>query len=206
VKHTYDKPGEYYIQIREMIPGGFPGISFAGTAADRNKLIDVKSWGTIQWKTMAGAFKGAKNLNISATNAPDLSKVTTMEQMFMDATSFNSDISHWDVSNVTAMNGLFRGASSFNQDISDWDVSKVTNMNNMFNGASSFSQNIREWCVSKITTAPSGFATNSPLANNDAYRPDWGKCSRGDFVFTRTVPSGTTCVNGNAAGNYTIDW
>ena len=47
-------------------------------------------------------------------------------------------ISEWDVSNVTDMGMMFLNASSFNQDIGGWDVSKVTNMSWVFSGASSF--------------------------------------------------------------------
>ena len=42
--------------------------------------------------------------------------------------SFNTDLSCWDVSKVTDMGYMFVDASDFNKDLSSWDVSSVTNM------------------------------------------------------------------------------
>ena len=58
----------------------------------------------------------------------DVSSVTDMESLFMEAPYFNEDIGEWDVSSVTNMNGMFDDASAFNQDIGSWDVSSVTDM------------------------------------------------------------------------------
>ena len=48
------------------------------------------------------------------------------------------EIRNWDVSNVTNMEEMFVDAHSFNQPLSNWNVSKVTNMGGMFYGANSF--------------------------------------------------------------------
>jgi surface protein len=156
---------------------------------------------------MEQAFYGCTNLQMSATDVPDLSQVTSMAQMFQGATNFTGDVSKWNVNSITAMNGLFQGASKFNADIVDWDVRNVTNMQNMFNSASSFNQDLHDWCVTKITSAPSGFATSSPIAGT-AKIPTWGKCLKGDFVTTRRTTSAneTVIIYGAGAGySYTID-
>ena len=52
---------------------------------------------------MGEAFWGASNLTIPATDAPDLSGVTSTLRMFRDATSFNSYINDWDTGGVVVM-------------------------------------------------------------------------------------------------------
>ncbi|MDM8568720.1 BspA family leucine-rich repeat surface protein [Thiotrichales bacterium HSG1] len=144
----YAMAGEHIINIR----GAFPAIYLiVETAAMRDKIIDVMQWGNIAWESMSKAFYGASNLQITATDLPDLSNVTDMSAMFAGATSFNQDIGNWDVSNVTRMTGMFYGATSFNQDIGSWEVGNVTNMVLMFYEADAFNQDIGNWDVSKVT-------------------------------------------------------
>ena len=144
-KHTYESPGTYRVEIT----GDFPRIYF-NNGNQKDKIIEVRQWGNIQWKSMEGAFAGCSNLEIVATDAPDLSTVTNMSRMFFQASKFNQDIGDWDVSSVTQMNSMFAGATSFNQDIGSWNVSSVIQMNNMFNGATSFNQDIGSWVVSNV--------------------------------------------------------
>ena len=80
----------------------------------------------------------------------DVSNVTNMSEMFLNADEFNQDISSWDVSKVTDMRAMFYrkgsffsdifGRSAFNADISSWNVSSVRNMASMFYGSNSFNQ------------------------------------------------------------------
>ncbi|MCS4051272.1 surface protein [Salinibacter ruber] len=153
---TFPSPGLYRIKIS----GGFTRIhlgrdSFRGDAGeDANKVVQVSQWGDIQWATMEEAFQFASNLDISASDVPDLSGVTSLEEMFNGASSLDAsdgNIDQWNVSNVKNMQEVFKGANNFNQDISRWDVSSVTNMDGMFGGAASFDQNIGSWNVSSVT-------------------------------------------------------
>ena len=70
-----------------------------------------------------------------------MSKVQSTEGMFEGAKRFNQDLSNWDVSKVSTMDEMFWGASSFRgstgwwlfkKDLNDWDVSKVTDMSATF--------------------------------------------------------------------------
>ncbi len=143
-EHTYTSAGEKTISIT----GNFPKIYFNNNdTGDKDKIQAVKQWGDIQWTSMLGAFYGCSHLDVTATDIPDLSNVTSMRQMFHGATSLkgNEHFNRWDVGKVTDMRWMFTGAGNFDQDIGNWDVSSVTDMHGMFGGASSFDQDISSW-------------------------------------------------------------
>ena len=165
LNHTYSTPGIYTIKISPELTR----VSFSG-GDDRRKLIDIKNWGLTSWSSMDGAFRDCQNLDISATDVPDLSNVTSMNQMFRICKNlkFNSSVGNWDVSNVSNMNFLFDD-TLFNQDISNWDVSNVTTMSSMF-ANSPFNQPIGNWNVSKLTTMVGMFQNsdfNQPIGDWD---------------------------------------
>lgn len=144
---TIDFPnaGTYQVEIS----GEFPRIS-VNSYGDREKILSVEQWGNIEWTSMETAFAGCTNLNVNATDAPDLSQATSLEEMFAAASSLTSDLSHWDVSNITNMSRLFSGATSFNSDLASWNVSNVTDMSFMFENATIFNQDIGSWDVSQV--------------------------------------------------------
>ena len=155
---------------RVEIAGDYPRIYFGG-GGDREKILEVNQWGNIQWSSMERAFQGTSNLRITATDAPNLSNVTDMSSMFIDASSLNDPLGHWDVSNVTSMLQMFEGASSFNQSLNDWDISSVISVGFMFNGATNFSQPLNNWDTSKVVHMGGMFnnatAFNQSLASWD---------------------------------------
>jgi len=144
--HTYATTGTYTVRVS----GNFP--RFNGVAYANPYIQTIEAWGDIEWSSMFRAFKGCTSLVSNATDAPDLSNVTILSEMFSDATSFNGDLSNWDVSNVTSMLATFNNAESFNGDVSTWDVSNVTNMSAMFANARAFNSDISGWDVSNVTT------------------------------------------------------
>ena len=120
------------------------------TPENAQKLRSVEQWGSISWERMDFAFLGAVNLQYNATDAPDLSSVSSTRAMFANARSFNGNIDTWDVSGVTDMAFMFFGATSFDQDLGSWDVSSATTMSSMFESTSF--QDIGGWDVSSVTT------------------------------------------------------
>ncbi|MBI1658328.1 MAG: DUF285 domain-containing protein, partial [Thaumarchaeota archaeon] len=160
--HTYANRGTYEVSVY----GDLKAISLDGHP-DAAKLVSIDQWGDVSWITMNSAFEGAANMVYRATDTPDLSSVTDMSDMFVGATSFDSDISSWDVSSVTYMWYMFYGATSFNQPLDTWNVSSVTDMSGMFSGADSFNQPLDTWDVSSVTGMSSMFSAtdsfNQPL-------------------------------------------
>ncbi|MCB9345675.1 MAG: BspA family leucine-rich repeat surface protein, partial [Lewinellaceae bacterium] len=92
--HDYGVAGTYTVRIR----GAFPRIYF-NSGGDRLKLLSVDQWGTIAWTSMEYAFTACTNLQINATDVPDLSGVTSMYGMFRSCENLNSgNFNSWDVS------------------------------------------------------------------------------------------------------------
>ncbi|MFN8354778.1 MAG: BspA family leucine-rich repeat surface protein [Spirosomataceae bacterium] len=200
-------------------PTNFKSIhvyNFGAPDDDRDRLIDVIQWGDVAWTTMNGAFVNCGNLNISATDLPNLTGVTdmgimfggcyslngptnigswnvaavrNMGKMFYNAFSFNQPIGSWDVSAVTNMNGMFWNAKTFNQPIGSWNVSAVTDMSGMFYEADSFNQPIGTWNVSAVKTMKAMFY-NSPAFNQDLSAWNVGAATNLSTVF-----AGATAFN-----------
>jgi surface protein len=124
-------------------------------AVEFNKPIG--NWNVSKVTTMAEMFSRADVFNQPIENW-DVSNVRDMEGMFCEAYRFNKPIGNWNVSNVTNMNSMFSFAESFNQPIGNWDVSKVTDMSWMFSGADKFNQPIGDWNVSNVTDMNRMFA------------------------------------------------
>ncbi len=120
---------------------------------DELRLIDIKQWGKAAWTNFYTSFYGCSNLDISATDLPNLRNCTTTAYMFNQCSSLTGpqNINLWNVSNIEYMNYMFSVAENFNQKISDWNVSKVINMGNMFYLAYSFNQDISNWNVGNVT-------------------------------------------------------
>ena len=160
--HTYAEPGTYTVSIT----GGLERINLGANATNAQKLQSIEQWGNTKWASMNNAFRGASDVTYAATDAPDLSKVTDMSNMFYGATSFDGDLSGWDVSRVTNMNSMFISAASFDGNLSGWDVSKVTGMTSMFDGATAFNGDLSSWDVSQVTDMATMF-NNAASFNQD---------------------------------------
>ncbi|MFZ1361058.1 MAG: BspA family leucine-rich repeat surface protein [Candidatus Saccharimonadales bacterium] len=127
----YASPGVYTVvitgdfpQIRLGHPG--PGIEDSDIQPNAKSLISIEQWGSQQWRSMETAFAGAANINIASdAGVPDLSQVTTMRGMFMNAYAFNSPIDNWDVSNVTDMAMMLFAASSFDKSLASWKLNEA---------------------------------------------------------------------------------
>ncbi len=174
ILHTYLSPGIYNVTLKGLVNGfGFEINKnfFDDIKDDGDKLLDITQWGDLKLGNQGWYFYGAENLQISALDIPDLTTTTNLSGMFFGATSFNSNISHWNVSSVTDTNRMFIRATSFNQSLENWDVSSVTDMEGMFALASSFNQSLNNWDVSSVTDMGGMFSEatsfNQPLNNWD---------------------------------------
>jgi gliding motility-associated-like protein len=148
ITHTYAAPGTYTI----LISGDFPAIYFNDIdTGDKLKIVEILDWGTIQWQSMENAFFGCANLNFDAINAPDLSQVTTLQNMFRDCFSFNGIVNNWDISNITDISGLFYNARIFNRPLDNWNTAAVTKMSGTFYYAQDFNEPLDNWNTASVT-------------------------------------------------------
>ncbi|MEE1898439.1 BspA family leucine-rich repeat surface protein [Flavobacterium rakeshii] len=171
VSHIYTTPGVYTVSMS----GNFSRLDFSLLTEEfsANQLLTIEQWGDIEWTSMHKAFYKTSNLEINASDAPNLSQVTDLSYMFFmsginqsinnwDVSTitnmsytfsntyfFDQTLNNWDVSNVTDMSYMFRN-SGYNQPLDNWDVSSVVNMSHMFYAAS-FNQPIESWDVSNVT-------------------------------------------------------
>jgi surface protein len=141
---------------------------FVNNAGDKSRLLDVEQWGTTAWSSFQAAFFGCDNLNITATDIPNLANVKNMQDMFQSCYKLSSvpNIGSWNVSEVTNMTSLFFNARMFNENISGWNTAKVFSMQNILSNASAFNQNLGNWNVSLVNSNGIGLAGNAMSCDN----------------------------------------
>ena len=135
----------------------------------------------------------------------DTSTITIFSHMFLNATSFNADISSWVVSSGTDFTGMFAGATSFNADISSWDVSSGTRFAGMFFDATSFNADISSWDVSSGTDFTGMFEGATALRsaqNGCLYFKIWNWFRKNNSFFETDK---TTIIPGACFGESTTE-
>ena len=90
-----------------------------------------------------------------------------MGSTFLNATSFNGDLSSWEVGQVNDMSRMFlcEDASSFNGDLTRWEVGQVLNMDMMFCGADSFNGDLSNWEVGQVQSMKFMFRSASAFTH-----------------------------------------
>ena len=191
--HVYATPGVYTVNIINL---GITGFRFNG-GGDASKLISINQWGNMTLGNSGGYFYGANNMNVIATDAPDLSGTTNLAAMFQGDTVFNGNIAGWNTNSVTSMSYMFTSDSSFNQNIGSWNTYKVTDMSYMFDGATAFNQPIGSWVTNSVTDMTDMFngatAFNQDIAGwNTANVASMAGMFTGDAAFNQPIGSWNT--------------
>jgi len=127
----------------------------------------------------------------------NVSKVTTMANMFNSATVFNnggSSLANWSAPLCTQYQLMFQSAIAFNQPLTNLvDTSGVATctMNSMFNGATNFNQNIGSWNTSNVTTMANMFEGTTSLSTTTRFNNG----QSGLTTITGVTPSTSSYVN-----------
>ena len=183
-----------------IYPTNFQRINI-NNGTDRSRLLDVEQWGATTWTSMATAFFGCNNLNITATDIPVLTSCTSMQSMFQGCSNLNgpSNINSWNTAAVVNMSGMFRLATAFNQNIGSWNTAAVTNMGSMFLDATIFNQNIGSWNTGVVTNMSFMFqqatAFNQNIGSwNTAAVTNMGAMFMGATNFNQNIGSWNTAA------------
>lgn len=174
--HTYATTGTYQV----VITGTIQGFGFENTG-DRLKILSIFRWGTTFRLGNNGAyFHGCENLQLhQVEDVLNLNGTTTFINMFNNCYNLTTigRVNEWDVSNVTTLQFMFVNAYNFNDNIGAWNIGNVTNLNQTFsiplantygkfnNGGS---PTIGNWNTSKVTT------TRTMFQNQASFNQDIG--------------------------------
>ncbi|WP_415328259.1 BspA family leucine-rich repeat surface protein [Chryseobacterium sp. MMS23-Vi53] len=153
------------------------------TSGSSDKIVEIEQWGNIKWTSMNNAFAQCMNVQLTATDSPDLSIVEDASLMFNHAYNFKGapSMENWDVSHVKNFKYMFGHISSppigfvlndtFNPPIGTWNTSSAQDLSYMFTRRRVFNQNINNWNTSNVTNMAYLFAEctafNQPLNNWD---------------------------------------
>lgn len=154
------------------ISGSFPSI-LCESAKDNLKIIDVVQWGNIVWESFSNSFRNCQNLDVTATDAPDLSLGPEFNSAFRNSLLTNANFNNWDVSQIDTFTACFRD-SDIRSGLANWKTPLATAMVAMFRGANNYNEDLSNWCVPLIPSQPNNFdagATSWSLP-----RPVWGTC------------------------------
>lgn len=180
---SFPHSGIYRVEMTHTTIGTSAHNVIFENQGDKEKLLEIEQWGNMEWNNLSSAFLGCSNLEITATDIPDLSNVVSMYKCFASTgISTVPNMNDWDVSNVTNFAYVFANASSFNEDIGNWDMSNADDIGLMFSGASSFNQDIGGWDLTNMQYMDEIFA-NASSFNQDVGNWNISGADNLNFVF-----------------------
>jgi surface protein len=170
------------ITAAELGSAGTKTIALIGTmlgwafnnGGDRLKITNISRWGSFNPDILTGAFYGCSNLEVTATDTPNLidNSITSLSLFFGLAQNMlmTTNVNNWDVSQITDFNNCFAGCNKFNRALNNWNVSNGANMQNMLgmfsSPASLFNQDITGWNVANVTNMQSMFGNSKAFNQN----------------------------------------
>ncbi len=201
-------PGNSMIRLK-IYPSNFNSFNTSMFPKDTARLFDVEQWGSVNWSTMQEAFTYCANLNITATDLPNLTSVEDMSYMFYGCNSLNGplNINAWNTSNVKNMSYMFTYTFNFNQAIGSWNTSNVTDMRDLFGAALIFNQPIGSWNTSNVTDMSGMFgyalSFNQPIGSwNTSQVTDMNSMFDSAIVFNQPIGSWNTSQVKDMAGMF----
>lgn len=133
------------------------------------KLTDVPDTIPTTVRNFNMIFKDATKINDPDISEWNTANVTSMQNSFNNASSFNQSLSKWKVNNVSNISYMFQKASNFNQPLNTWNFNDLKEIRYAFSGATNFNQSVNHWNTENITNFSGVFQSavnfNKPLDN-----------------------------------------
>jgi len=191
ISHTYASGiATSTVSIGAISDSG-PLTSFAfNNSGSKNDLLDVAQWGDIEFSSFSSMFNTCSNLDISATDTPDLSNCTNYYKAFYLCGSLTGTLSgvnwNWTFNGGSLIfNEMFMRCELFNGDVSNWNISGATGLSAMFScygrPRGVFNRNLNSWDTSSVTNMSSMFYNQS--FNGDIYNWDTSNVTTMNSMF-----------------------
>lgn len=135
----------------------------SGSTDGRDMLVNISQWGHFKFRTLV--FQAAHNLDITATDVPDLRAIYNFQWGFAYCYNLkgNPSMGRWDVSHVQTFNQMFIGCTHFDQDLSGWKISSAQDLAQAFAYTAlskcHYDKMLHAW-ANDLTTPDKVFATN----------------------------------------------
>ena len=228
VYHTYTSNGSianYTVSIgAELDTGAFTSLNMLSSDnSSRNSVKEIKQWGDIAWTSLTQAMRRCYNVDVTATDTPDLSLNPSLIGSFQEATSLtnsNGSIGNWDLSACTSLYGTFAtGSSTFNVNVSNWNTSNITQMIATFQSCSNFNQDLSTkitaggdlaWDVSKVTNMSymfDGSGFNTSISNwNTSNVTTMAAMFKNNTNFNQPILTNAISAGSSPTGSAYVAW
>jgi surface protein len=223
------------ISVPSTLPSSVTSMAYMFQNATKFNQ-DISGWDVSYVTNMSYTFEGASLFNnggvaLTWTTGTGTSNVTTMQNMFVYAGSFNQNVSTWNTSNVTNMSQMFAFTSvfnngggnapltwntgnvttmfqmflapAFNQDVSSFNLSKIQNMTQMFSGATAFNNGGVALAWTTIGTAPNNVNMTSMFNGAPAFNQNISSWNMSRVTNMTSMFQGATRFNN---GDVALTW
>ena len=133
-----------------QITGTIEGWAFAN-GGDKLKITEISNWGEIVFvENDAQEFQGCSNLDVTATDAPDISAKNSLFAFFRNCTSLTAFGQGWSTGSIVTFERMFSGCSAFDDsEVVNLNVSAATSLRNMFT-SSAINQDLTGWNTANV--------------------------------------------------------
>lgn len=175
IEHVYARGTRHAIVVRGTVPwDGSAGGAGNGVYqfAPKDRLLGVLQCGTDLLPLGDGAFTDCNRMQWTATDAPNLHDITSLDNMFRNCASLTTpNFNSWDVSGIQSMHSMFISCSLFDGCINEWNTTSLETATDMFNGCISFNGNINDWSTGSLANTVQMFQ-GAQSFNQDLYNWD----------------------------------